>query len=141
MQFEINNFPMPPSVNKLYAYTGSRVVKTKVYRKFDEDVRRWRYGNDGVVRQIREFIVGLKEHVIHIDTYFHMGRASVLTKEGKPKRNDTSNRIKALHDVLAEHILGIDDCYFWSGSFEKVVLDGANEQSEHVRIVLKFRTV
>jgi Holliday junction resolvase RusA-like endonuclease len=59
---------------------------------------------------------------IHIDTIFYMHRSRILCKDGSPKRNDTSNRLKALHDALAQ-ILGIDDSYFWSVSADKVAVD------------------
>lgn len=47
-----------------------------------------------------------------------MKKKSILKKDGTPKRNDTSNRIKALEDVLSK-LLGIDDKWFWAGTYDK----------------------
>lgn len=70
---------------------------------------------------------------MHVDTVFFMLRGRILCKDGTPRRNDTSNRLKALHDVLAE-ILGIDDSFFFSGSYDKVAVD--DESKVGVDIVM-----
>ena len=67
-------------------------------------------------------LVAGSRRFIHVDTVFYMLRGRILCKDGTPKRNDTSNRIKALHDALAQ-ILGIDDSYFFSGSYDKIAVD------------------
>ena len=72
---------------------------------------------------------------IHVDTVFYMLRGRILCKDGNPKRNDTSNRIKALHDALAK-ILGIDDSYFFSGSYDKLGVEDENKVGVDITMVI-----
>jgi hypothetical protein len=55
---------------------------------------------------------------------FEPGR--LFTKDGRRKKLDASNRIKPIHDALAE-ILGIDDRFFYTGQSEAVLADGGGE--------------
>jgi Holliday junction resolvase RusA-like endonuclease len=120
---EIPNFPMPPTANGLYAWNGRRMVKTKAYTDYDKAVMHWLVMNQDCVRLVRDYVKEIEKQVLHIETTFHMSKSSILCKDGRPKKNDTSNRIKALHDVLASVILGIDDSYFWSGTFSKTIAE------------------
>lgn len=72
---------------------------------------------------------------LHVDAIFKFHEKNILTKDGKPQRNDTSNRIKALHDVLAA-ILGIDDSYFWSLACDKKVTLDTQDECVDVTIVV-----
>ena len=137
LSFSIKAFPSPPSVNGLYAYTGKRVVKSKAYRVYEGNVHRWVLMNQDTIIKLRTFFTDIGSYVIHIDTTFNMLGTSIVCKNGKPKRNDTSNRLKALHDVLAA-VIGIDDSYFWSGSFSKIPTIAAED---FVDIDFKLRTI
>ncbi len=138
LSIKINGFPCPPSVNRMYSYPQGRVVKSKEYRTYEGAVYAWLVGNQEQIKAIRGFVKDIGYHVIHIDAVFHMLASSIICKNGKPKKNDTSNRLKALHDVLAKYIIGIDDSFFWSGSFSKV---GIESDAESVDIVLKLRKI
>ncbi len=140
MSLEIKNFPHPPSVNRMYAYPQGRVVKSKEYAQYDKQIIKWRINNQDKMLYIQQFVKELGALVIHIDATFYMFREGIICKNGKPKRNDTSNRIKILHDVLSG-LIGIDDCYFWSGSFSKTGIEKAEGSSEYVDLVLKLRTI
>lgn len=120
----LRKMPVPPSANQLYAFakTYNRMVKTKVYREYEREVLRWRQLNELQIKDCRDFFRDLGNQVINVDATFYMPKTEIICKSGKPKRNDTSNRLKALHDVLSE-LIGIDDCYFWSGSFQKLSTD------------------
>ena len=61
-------------------------------------------------------------------------RENVLTQKGLPKRNDVSNRIKALHDQLSQ-LLGIDDCWFWGVTACKRVLR-PGKRIEYVDVIV-----
>ena len=138
LSFTIDNFPLPPSANSLYAHSRmyDRMVKTQAYKDYDKDVQLWIASNQGKVDEVRGFAKDLKG-VFHINATFYMQHKSVVCKDGRPKKNDTSNRIKALHDVLS-NILGVDDSYFWSGSFTKVAMaDG----KERVAVTLVIREI
>lgn len=143
-EYTITNFPVPPSVNKLYAHIphngGMRMIKTRDYRDYERLVYLWLTNNRDQVKGTRDLVRAIGEQVLHVDSTFHMGRGEIVCKNGKPKRNDTSNRLKALHDVLSSVIVGIDDCYFWSGSFSKVVIENEKEVG-HVTITFKLRKI
>ncbi len=119
--FTIKDFPMPPSANTLYAnIPGKGRVKTKDYRLYEESVRIWSFRTAHHLQTARVIISRLpKGQALHLDRRFYFERGKIITKGGRPRRNDTSNRIKALDDVLAA-ILGCDDSLFWSGSETKV---------------------
>lgn len=116
-------FPLPPSANALYANFGKRRIKTAVYKQFEQAARFWLLRNSRQIDEARSLTLETgPRKFIHIDTVFFMLRKNIICKDGTPKRNDTSNRLKALHDVLAQ-ILGLDDCWFFSGSYDKVAVD------------------
>lgn len=140
MTFTIEKFPIPPSVNGLYAHVRGRMVKTKAYRDYDRDVYKWITHNQVQLVGARNFVKGFTEkYVLNVDTRFYMNKKSIVCKSGKPKRNDTSNRIKALHDVLGSIILGVDDSYFWSGLFDKFSTEDGSE--EYVQITMTLRVI
>lgn len=59
--------------------------------------------------------------------FFHLKR--VMTLKNTPKKMDTSNRLKALHDQLCD-LLGIDDSLFFKIYAEKAICsDSMNEQA------------
>jgi len=122
MTIKLKDFPMPPSVNNLYFTTkfGKR-VKAKGYTDFERASANWAKMNTvnlGLVRQMSlECRTGWG---LRVDQTFYFPQGEILTKQGKPKRNDTTNRLKALHDVLSK-LLGIDDCWFWNGVYDKKI--------------------
>lgn len=88
------------------------------------------------LQNARELTIGTGPcRFIHIDTVFYMQRSRIFTKAGTPKRNDTSNRLKALHDALAK-MLGIDDSYFWSCSADKVAVDDEADEGVDITMVI-----
>lgn len=139
MSFTIDQFPMPPSTNKLYAWVNGRMVKTRDYNEFERMAYKWITLNPTQLIGVRQFLKDFSEkHVIDVSTDFYFEKKRIVCQNGRPKRNDTSNRIKALHDVLSSIILGVDDCYFWSGVFNKFPLR-EGEVDEHVKITFKLR--
>lgn len=139
LSFVIDGFPLPPSVNGLYAWVQGRMVKSKEYRDYEKKVHSWLVDNQEQIKSVRQFIKNLGLQVIHIDSVFHITKHEIICLNGKPKRNDTANRLKALHDVLASFILGIDDSYFWSCAADKIAVDG--KSSACVNITLKLRNI
>ncbi len=140
----LKSFPMPPSSNNAYATCADgRRHKSKEARAFGKDVEAWHWSNAQVVRRqltgLQEDMVlkGIKLYVFNVDAIFWMRRSSIICKDGTPKRNDTSNRIKLLHDALAG-VLGIDDSMFWSGTFDKIAIDAANPR-EWVDVTIRAR--
>lgn len=117
---EIKSFPMPPSANELYFEPAKgRRAKTMQYKKYEGLVQFWMYKNGYQIQNARLIMQKrTNDEAFHIETNFYFLKNKILTKNNTPKKNDTSNRIKALHDVLSQ-VLGIDDCLFFDGSFSK----------------------
>lgn len=128
----VKNFPLPPTANHLFinARGGGR-VKGPGYRRYAVECEHWRYRNLQRVALIRSELQNWP--MIRIDTIFVMPRISILCKDGRPKRNDTSNRIKACHDLLAD-MLCLDDSRFWAGSFDKIPSDPQTPAQVLIRI-------
>lgn len=130
----LSNFPMPPTVNKLHRAFRGRVIKSKEFRNYEQLVKVWMMTNRQELHIARAITLRAGPmKFLHLDTVFKFHRKSILTLENRPKRNDTSNRLKALHDVLGA-ILGIDDCWFWSGAFDKMLVE--EKEPEGVEITL-----
>lgn len=117
---------MPPSSNNMYAGTTRR-FKSAVARQFDRDFLTWALVNAQAIAQIRQHLQANmdRDARIELNAVFYFPRAAIITKTGAAKRNDTSNRIKALHDSISEAI-GFDDSLVWDGSFRKRVTPKAS---------------
>ncbi len=122
MTFIFKNFPMSPSVNEIYSNVAGRGrIKTPIYRCFERDAMIWNMKNSLLVQDCQKKISEMPiSQAIRVNRVFSFPVTSILNKLGRPKRNDTANRIKALDDAMAA-ILGVDDCIFWSGSEDKVI--------------------
>lgn len=149
---------MPISINNAFANLpanrGGGRVKVSAYRAYERDVQMYALKNGALMNQARDLISHIgPEAVIHADYLFRFHASSIIMKhdsktidqktmrrklKGEPKRNDTSNRIKVLEDCLST-ILGIDDCFFWSATYDKAPI--ANDGlPEHVDIMLSLRS-
>lgn len=140
MTFKIFNFPLPPSVNALYStigYENNRRVKSKVYVDYQRDVRNWVAANLTEIKHARDIAKAVygTAQAFHVDSTFYMLHKQIVCKDGKPKRNDTSNRLKALYDVIGDIVIGLDDSYFWSGSFFKYSVAADKD----VRVDMQFK--
>lgn len=121
----IKEFPMPPSVNALYANGrhGGR-FKTQKYREFEIQAHNWMIKNGHLLSYMREYVKKATEspyEVLQTDIMFFFPATEIWTKAGKPKRNDCRNRLKALDDAIAK-ILDIDDCYFVAGFIDRTAM-------------------
>lgn len=138
--FKIVRFPLPPSVNALYSSIGhsGRRVKSKAYLNYQRSVYNWLGSNLEQVkvgRSICSKVNGTKA-VLEVNATFYMEHRSIRCKDGRPKRNDTSNRLKALHDALSDIVLGIDDSYFWNGTFKKVSVDDPKLEGVDIEFII-----
>ena len=132
----LTGFPLPPSANGLYKSVGRRRAKSSDYLAFERSAIAWMRWHTIEIDEARELtLLTGPNRYIHIDCVFYMLRERIICKSGLPKKNDTSNRLKALHDALSQ-ILGIDDCYFFSGSFDKVAVDDPSEVGVDVTMVI-----
>lgn len=127
---------MPPSQNKIYRNLNviGRLgrAKTREYNDWLSEMDVWAYSNPSI-KKCRAVLQGIVNQnmglYVSVDLFFN--HSSIFCKDGRPRRNDTANRLKALHDGLSR-ILDIDDKYFWAGSFNK----SATEKMESVSVTL-----
>lgn len=71
---------------------------------------------------------------IVVDSFFGFPRDALIDGTGSRAQNDSSNRVKALHDALSK-LLMIDDRYFIVGRAENVLLP--NGDAPRVFVCLK----
>ncbi len=113
---------MPPSTNQTHRSIDSGVIKSRAYREYEEQVGLWRLMHSAAVIPaidwLRHSIAA--DHTLRLTfrARFYFDRKRILCLNGAVKANDTSNRIKPLHDVVANLLL-INDKYFWAGDFDK----------------------
>jgi Holliday junction resolvase RusA-like endonuclease len=130
----IPDLPMPPSANELYRNVmGVGRVATKELKDYKSAMKRWAFANNYLVREIADVVA--KWRFIDVSANFHFRHSRIITLDGRAKKIDTSNRLKALHDSLAE-ALGIDDKVFWNVHAKKLVLR-EETMTEHVDIYLE----
>jgi Holliday junction resolvase RusA-like endonuclease len=116
---------MPPSVNQYLAVFNGRLIKTKVFRSFMTnavDTIRTEPGFKESKAAMHEWIKQGNE--IELICKFFWNESDVYTKGSKAKhrvkKKDVSNRIKPLHDAIAE-AFDVDDMYFFKHTEEKMI--------------------
>ncbi len=132
---KLEKWPMPPSQNKIYSSVRGRLIKSAIARKFDSDCDFWDYARKRTVEQIKLNLAAIIANggYFRVDCQFVFHTSKVLSKKGTLKRLDPANRLKCLHDNLAR-ILGIDDTFFVSGSFSKVICDDIKQEQVIITI-------
>lgn len=131
--FTFGRLPMPPSENEQYAarafpgkhskdfsgerrsnFVMARICPTHTLEKYQKAVEvEWYQANLVAAHKarklLREWII--KGLFIEIEIYAWFQYFDLYHANGNLKKNDSSNRVKALHDSLAR-VLEIDDTYF-----------------------------
>lgn len=143
--FSLADMPMPPSSNHQYMVRASfdKVLKrpkgwlapTKDLETFEKDFESWRKQNLVAVELARKFILDkclMKGGMVRADWYFCFPHSKMWTLDGRAKKLDTKNRVKAIQDCLADAIR-VDDSHFWCGYDEKQ----ETEKNPRVYVVLK----
>lgn len=142
--FQLVNLPMPPSSNHQYtarsfqgkhakAWQGpknpnfslAKICPTRDLERFEKDIKeRWKNEGDNLVAlyKCRSLLRSwmLKGLYIRVETYAFFPYFGLFTKEGMPRKMDGTNRLKALHDCMAE-LLEVDDSWFWDAEVRKRV--------------------
>lgn len=142
--FQLANIPMPPSSNHQYAarsfpgkhaksYEGprtagfamARICPTRELEKYEKSLKeKWKNEGSNLVAiykcraVLRDWM--MKGMYIRVETYAFFPYFGLFTKEGLPRKMDGTNRLKALHDCLAE-LLEVDDSWFWDAEVRKRV--------------------
>jgi len=138
------NIPMPPSSNGIYREAklpgGRRKrVKTTEMVAWEKIFDGWALENRSILQYAHSLFQKNQEYTLTIDCNFYFLHSRILTQGGKPKRLDTSNFLKPLHDKISQAI-GVDDCYFWHGSFSKRVQTNGKAR-EFVDVVLTLSPI
>lgn len=120
------NFPMSPSSNSMYSSFNGRLIKSKEARIFVELTKKWSWSH---FQKIQAFKAKYENQTLRVDTYFVFNRNRFFTKNGKIRKLDFSNRIKAAHDCFSD-ILGVDDSMFLEGYFCKKITNDSRDYIE-----------
>lgn len=107
-------------------------VATKELKDYRKLCSQFEIANSKTFNEIKDSIrkdAGLFEH-LKVDYFFMFKRERLYTKDGRPKRLDVANRIKAVQDCFF-HSLGIDDKHVFCSMIEKI-----SGENESVTIVL-----
>lgn len=115
LSFVFDGILMPPSSNKAYNsfVRGGRIrhVCAPELVNFKRSFGVYCLLNRALFRVAREGIAGVKSPRLWVNCDFYFLQSQLYTKDERLKRLDVSNRLKALHDCMAE-ALGIDDSLF-----------------------------
>lgn len=139
-----DNFPIPPSLNHCYPTVFSRKlgrairVSSGELKKFKRAADNWEASRPEVVKAARRYLLPNHRNLIQVDAYVGLHSECLFTREATRKKYDVSNRVKPLHDALAE-ILGIDDRFFSVGETQPVLIP--KEKTECVLIRMAIREI
>lgn len=136
---KLGGVPLPPSMNNAYPTNRYGVrFKSKDYRQWEKDLKVWALLNHSLVKEaIEAFSIVRENHIVQIDTHYFFPWKQVVTLKNTPKKNDTSNRLKILHDGIAD-LIKLDDSYFWHGSFTKTAIPPECNDSGYVDVHLTW---
>ena len=125
------NFPMSPSSNSMYSSVNGRLIKSKEAKIFVELTQKWSWSHFQKTQYLKSKWM---DQTVRVDTYFVFTKSRFFTKNGKIRKLDFTNRIKAAHDCFSD-ILGIDDSMFLEGYFCKKYTNDSRDYIEfHVSL-------
>lgn len=157
--FQLSNLPMPPSSNHQYAarsfpgrhakgfagpkkegFALARICPTSELTRFEKAIKEsWKADLDNNIALhkcralLRDWM--MRGLYIRVETYAFFPYFDLFTKEGLPRKMDGTNRLKALHDCLAE-LLEVDDSWFWDAEVKKRV-----DEKDRKFCMVRFRPV
>lgn len=128
MGWEIKQLPSAPSANALHhnVFRGGKIGfrrNSDVYIRFKHEMMVYELANRISIAPIKEWVKG-KNITCQLDMYFLRGK--IFCKDGRVKKFDHHNLIKAQIDALAS-MLGFDDSSIFRITAEKKLsLTGLN---------------
>lgn len=129
MKFE--DLPMPPSINSAYVNGPHGRFKSRQATEWTMQFNRAMLRYRSLVADSR---IEIKEKIaqgyflsLHLDFFFP--HKKLISKDGKVKRLDPSNRIKLIEDALC-NMLGFDDCYIFEIKARKLSSGCAIEKAD-----------
>jgi len=119
----LKGIPLPPSVNHQYktVMVGGKLMRvpSKEYKQYKKDFAAWAMLKKNEILVARQAIIDWNS-TLEVSMYCCFEQSRLITKDGRCKNLDISNRSKALHDLLSE-ALQINDSTFVSTPMEKVL--------------------
>ena len=132
MEFKL--VPLPPSSNNQYFsfVRNGKILRgaSKELTQFKKAMAMYWLTQKRELLFAREQLSG-KPLSVHID--FMFAKERIFTKKGYLKKLDVSNRLKAIHDSLADALL-TDDCFFVNISADKLAVKSKYEESATIRV-------
>lgn len=146
MKFILDQVPVPPSSNQLYAtdWKTGRRFESKESVEYKKRFKAWALERFYYVAKINEALrweVSDHRKMIKIDSYMVLQSSVLFTKAQKKnerprrKKMDVSNKGKALYDCLS-NMLQIDDSRFLPGVIEPIIRRG--ELGQYCIIVISI---
>ena len=134
MKFRLSGIPMPPSSNHQYAarafprrgeggksFPLAKICPTRELEDYQKAFKVW--ADARLVQVVKAGVLArnwmLQGYMLHVFTGVCWPRTKLWTLDREPKKNDVTDRIKALHDCLALAIK-VDDRCFWSTAEKKL---------------------
>lgn len=116
-----DDLPMPPSSNHRMIPVNGRLIKSQDIRDYDKQIQLWMLRKmsklSSIRREIKQWIDEGKYLKVTIN--LRWPKEKLISKDGKPKKNDLDNRLKTLLDSLSE-IIYVDDKYIINISATKI---------------------
>ena len=131
--------PLPPSSNNQYflARRGSKTyhVPSDELKLFKVKMNGYPVLNGNLFKMNKSIVKSWisDSYALECRIMFFFKKERVFCKDGRPKKMDVSNRLKALHDQLAT-LLEIDDSWFFKIYAEKCVAEGNLNEESYVEI-------
>jgi hypothetical protein len=131
----VKNFPMPPGSNHLYktCAVGNRIFRapSRKHKDYKKSVKLWALENPDIIRMMKAKVKDWK--ALQIERYFMFHYKTIYCKDGRIKKMDVSNRIKALDDSLLG-LMGLDDSQIFRGFEEKILMPVGYPECVEIRI-------
>lgn len=138
----VERFPLGPTVNNMYVTLKNyRRAPSAEFQRFKRRVKKWvdNFGPEllqsGEYQELQQ-LIEIKHYPIRLqlELTFHINRTKILCKDGRTKRYDTSNRVKAVEDAIFG-ILDIDDKHVFRVIAEKTPIDGDSYVTAKVSVM------
>lgn len=135
----LDRFPFPPSTNRLYSTFSrngmTRRVPSKELADYKKALLDYGLASARIMQEIRATFNLAQRTELELDIELFCPYFRLYCKDGKPKRFDGSNRIKALEDGLFA-LLGADDSLVRRVTLTKSV---SPKEGEHSWALIKLR--
>lgn len=129
MMFKI---PLPPSDNQLYLNSSNGRAKTAKYLKFLSDA------NKMVDKeQIKIMASSVEDQEIVLFSILCLHKKTIFCKNGKRKKFDITNRIKASNDLFSK-LTGIDDMFISRYCIEYEIISDKEKEYMELYIDIDF---